>query len=68
MALQLISKDTSEFIQNLLSEINSTIETIDSFSDIEVVFEDNPEYTQFKLIDGMSTVNWTIFMWYLTYN
>ena len=52
MALQLISKDTSEFIQNLLSEINSTIETIDSFSDIEVVFEDNPEYTQFKLIDS----------------
>ncbi|MEB7066318.1 hypothetical protein NEM27_06525 [Mammaliicoccus sciuri] len=51
MALQLISKDKSIFIQNLLSEINSTIEEIDSSSDIEVIFEENPEYTQFKLVD-----------------
>ncbi|HIA6847834.1 TPA: hypothetical protein ACYIV0_002760 [Staphylococcus aureus] len=51
MALQLVSKNRFTFIQNLLSDINSTLEAIDSSSDIEVIFEENPEYTQFKLID-----------------
>nr|AQX83020.1 hypothetical protein [Mammaliicoccus sciuri] len=51
MALQLISNNKSKFIQNLLRQINSTTETINSDSTIEVIFEENPEYTQFKLID-----------------
>ncbi len=51
MALLLTSKNKSKFIQNLLRQVNSTIETINSDSNIEVIFEDNPKYTQFKLID-----------------
>lgn len=51
MALQLISNNKSKFIQNLLRQINSTTETINSDSNIEVIFEENPKYTQFKLVE-----------------
>ncbi|MEX5943964.1 hypothetical protein AB6G71_17310 [Mammaliicoccus sciuri] len=51
MALQLVSKNKFTFIQNLLSDINSTLEAIDSSLDIEVIFEENPEYIQFKFVD-----------------
>lgn len=51
MALLLTSKDKSTFIQNLLRQINSSIETINPDSNIEVIFENNPKYTQFKLVD-----------------
>nr|ADM43450.1 hypothetical protein [Staphylococcus cohnii] len=51
MALLLTSKDKSTFIQNLLRQINSSTETINPDSNIEVIFENNPKYTQFKLVD-----------------
>ncbi|PCF76590.1 hypothetical protein [Staphylococcus delphini] len=51
MALLLTSKDKSTFIQNLLRQINSSTKTINPDSNIEVIFENNPKYTQFKLVD-----------------
>ncbi|WP_210138789.1 hypothetical protein [Staphylococcus sp. GDY8P96A-1] len=51
MALLLTSKDKSTFIQNLLRQINSSTKAINPDSNIEVIFENNPKYTQFKLVD-----------------
>ncbi|MDW3898255.1 hypothetical protein QI304_10685 [Staphylococcus saprophyticus] len=48
MTLKLISKYDSEFIQDMINQINLTLEDIEGSSTIEVVFDNEADYTRYQ--------------------
>ncbi|WP_230456606.1 hypothetical protein [Staphylococcus equorum] len=48
MTLKLISKYNSEFIQDIINQINITLEDIEDSSTIEVVFDNETNYTRYQ--------------------
>lgn len=48
MTLKLISKYDSEFIQDMINQINLTLEDIEGSSTIEVIFDNEADYTRYQ--------------------
>ena len=48
MTLKLISKYDSEFIQDIINQINITLENIEDSSTIEVLFDNEGNYTRYQ--------------------
>ncbi|MDW3898276.1 hypothetical protein QI304_10790 [Staphylococcus saprophyticus] len=48
MTLKLISKYDSEFIQDIINQINITLENIEDSSTIEIEFDDESNYTRYQ--------------------
>lgn len=48
MAIKLISNISSEFIQNIIEQMNVTLTDIEASSTIEVIFDDELDYERFQ--------------------